>query len=95
MSAGLTIALDAMGGDHGPEVVVPGAEIALVRHPDLHFIFFGAEERIRPLVEVRPALATRAEIVHTDKGDVGWCLLPDGRRIEEWEFFRANAPQAK
>ena len=66
MSAGLTIALDAMGGDHGPEVVVPGAEIAFVRHPDLSFVFFGSEERIRPLVEARPALAARSEIVHTD-----------------------------
>lgn len=37
----------------------------------------------------------KVEIVRTDKGDVGWCVLPDGRRIEEWAFFRANAPQAK
>ena len=66
MSAALTIALDAMGGDHGPEVVVPGAELALIRHPDLRFIFFGGEDRIRPLVEARPALAERSEIVHTD-----------------------------
>ncbi len=34
-----TLALDAMGGDHGPEVVIPGAAISLVRHPQLSFIF--------------------------------------------------------
>ncbi|MDE2362129.1 MAG: DUF333 domain-containing protein [Hyphomicrobiales bacterium] len=30
------------------------------------------------------------EIVTTDKGEVGYCNLPDGRRIEEWAFFRAR-----
>jgi phosphate acyltransferase len=66
MSAAQTIALDAMGGDHGPGVVVPGAELALIRHPDIHFIFFGAQEQIQPLLDVRPSLAARSEIVHTD-----------------------------
>ena len=32
----------------------------------------------------------RVEIVDTDKGQIGICVLPDGRRIEEWEFFRAS-----
>jgi len=36
----------------------------------------------------------KLEIVRTEKGDVGWCVLPDGRRIEEWQFFRArNEPR--
>jgi len=36
----------------------------------------------------------KLEIVRTDKGDVGWCVLPDGQRIEEWQFFRArNEPR--
>ena len=35
------IALDAMGGDHGASVVVPGAEISLARHPDTEFLLFG------------------------------------------------------
>jgi uncharacterized protein len=32
----------------------------------------------------------RLEIVRTNKGEIGICILPDGRRIEEWKFFRAN-----
>ncbi|MFV0280380.1 MAG: DUF333 domain-containing protein [Rhodoblastus sp.] len=32
----------------------------------------------------------RIEIVTTPKGQIGICVLPDGRRIEEWKFFRAN-----
>ena len=37
-----TIALDAMGGDFGPGVIIPGAAISLVRHPSLSFIFTGS-----------------------------------------------------
>lgn len=29
------------------------------------------------------------EIVSEADGEVGYCNLPDGRRIEEWEFFRS------
>ena len=35
MSQLVRIALDAMGGDHGPAVVVAGAELALARRPEL------------------------------------------------------------
>ena len=61
-----TLALDAMGGDHGPEVVVPGAAISLERHPALEFIFYGDSARITPLVEAHAALKARSRIVHTD-----------------------------
>ncbi len=35
----------------------------------------------------------RIEIVTTEKGQIGICVLPDGRRIEEWEFFRSRPKQ--
>ena len=35
------ISLDAMGGDHGPTTVVPGAAIARERHPEMTFLMFG------------------------------------------------------
>ena len=60
-----TLALDAMGGDHGPEVVVPGAALSLERHPALSFIFFGDEARIAPVLAQHPVLAARSRIVHT------------------------------
>jgi glycerol-3-phosphate acyltransferase PlsX len=66
MGAPVTIALDAMGGDHGPSVVVPGAALALVRHPDLRFILVGDAGLIEAELTSHPALAARAEIVHTD-----------------------------
>ncbi|MDZ7754281.1 MAG: phosphate acyltransferase PlsX [Gammaproteobacteria bacterium] len=43
------IALDAMGGDHGPEVVVPAAIDALDRHPGLRLVLVGNEQILAPL----------------------------------------------
>ncbi|MCP4698884.1 MAG: phosphate acyltransferase PlsX [Gammaproteobacteria bacterium] len=43
----LRIALDAMGGDHGPSVVVPAALRVLSTQTDLHLILIGDEERLR------------------------------------------------
>jgi glycerol-3-phosphate acyltransferase PlsX len=60
-----TIALDAMGGDHGPEVVIPGAAISLVRHPALSFLLYGDEARIASVLEAHPALAAKSRVVHT------------------------------
>jgi glycerol-3-phosphate acyltransferase PlsX len=41
------IALDAMGGDFGPEVVIPAAAKILSRRNKLHIILVGDEERLR------------------------------------------------
>ena len=54
-----------------------------------------------PALPVAPAIANpasvycvqqggRIEIVRGPKGETGICVLPDGRRIEEWKFFRAQ-----
>jgi glycerol-3-phosphate acyltransferase PlsX len=66
MTRPVRIALDAMGGDHGPEVIVPGAALALAQHADLAFIFFGDEQRVKPLVEAHPALAAVSSVRHAD-----------------------------
>ena len=60
------IALDAMGGDKGASVVVPGAELALPRHPDMEFVLFGDRAVVAPLVEARPRLKAASRLVHTD-----------------------------
>jgi phosphate acyltransferase len=66
MAGPRTISLDAMGGDRGPEVVVPGAALALERHPDVNFLLVGNRARIEPLLPQHPALAERSRIVHTE-----------------------------
>ena len=66
MNTPVRIAIDAMGGDHGPPVLVHGAALALERHRDLAFTFFGREPEIAPLVAARSALASVSTIHHTD-----------------------------
>src|SRR3954454_972310 len=60
------ISLDAMGGDHGPSVVVPGAALALERHPGTRFLFFGDRAQIEPLLAKHPQLQASSEVRHTD-----------------------------
>ena len=60
------IALDAMGGDHGPSVVIPGADLSLTRHPDTEFVLVGDQAKINPLLESYPKLKARSRVVHTD-----------------------------
>jgi glycerol-3-phosphate acyltransferase PlsX len=64
--AALTIALDAMGGDIGPDTVVPGAELSAIRHPQNRFLLFGDRNQIEPLLARQPHLKSRAEVRHTD-----------------------------
>ena len=60
------IALDAMGGDVGASVVIPGAAISLTRHPDSEFLLFGDRALIEPQLAKYPALKAASRIVHTD-----------------------------
>jgi phosphate acyltransferase len=66
MPGKVRIALDAMGGDHGASVVVPGAEVALARHPDIEFVLFGDRAVVEPLIACRPRLKAASRFVHTD-----------------------------
>jgi glycerol-3-phosphate acyltransferase PlsX len=66
MPDNVRIALDAMGGDHGPGVVLPGADLALSRHPGMTFQLFGDGRQIEPLLDARPRLKAAARVVHTD-----------------------------
>ncbi len=47
MAQMFTIALDAMGGDYGVDVVVPAAVHALEEYPDIRLVLVGQEEALR------------------------------------------------
>lgn len=61
-----TIALDGMGGDHGPAVVLGGAAISLERHPNLSFIVTGKQAEIEAELARHSQLARRTRVVATD-----------------------------
>lgn len=42
----LTISIDAMGGDHGPQVVIPAALSALKKHPEVSFVLVGDKDTL-------------------------------------------------
>lgn len=61
----ICIALDAMGGDHGPRVVVPAALDALAQCPSLHVILVGDEKALQSQVKAAdPALSDRWSLHH-------------------------------
>jgi glycerol-3-phosphate acyltransferase PlsX len=60
------IALDAMGGDIGASVVIPGAAISLSRHPDTEFLLFGDRALIEAQLAKHPAMKAVSRVVHTD-----------------------------
>ena len=60
------IALDAMGGDVGASVVIPGAATALSRHPDIEFLMFGDSALIEAQLAKYPALKKASRVTHTD-----------------------------
>jgi glycerol-3-phosphate acyltransferase PlsX len=93
MAGRKTLALDAMGGDHGPEVVVPGAALALAEHEDLDIILFGDEDRIRRCLTQPAAVASRIRIVHTDRkvemDDKPSQVLRRGKGTSMWQALEA------
>lgn len=64
MGSAPRIAIDAMGGDIGPQVMIAGAALALDRRGDLSFLLFGDEAAIRAELDARPALAAVSQVVH-------------------------------
>jgi phosphate acyltransferase len=67
MSARCTIALDAMGGDNAPQMVLDGIARIHARHPHARFRLFGDQARLRPQLDASPELRAVCEIVHTDE----------------------------
>lgn len=65
MTARLRIALDAMGGDHAPDMVVAGADLARERCPNVEFLFVGDEARINALLDRFPVLKAISTVRHT------------------------------
>ncbi len=64
MSRSEILAVDAMGGDHAPESIISGLDIAALRHPKAHFLIFGDETRVAPLIAATRRLKNACELRH-------------------------------
>lgn len=66
MSGRLTIALDAMGGDHAPRMVLRGANMARKRFPNVDFVLFGRESEIAPMLNRMKRLKQVTTVVNCE-----------------------------
>jgi glycerol-3-phosphate acyltransferase PlsX len=94
MQKSVRIAIDAMGGDHGPKVIIPGAARALELLPDIRFQMFGDQTIAGPILAAHPKLAAATTFVHTDvwvkMGDKPSQALRHGRRTSSmWMALEA------
>ena len=54
------------GETTAPPWSLPERNLALARHPDSEFLFFGDSALIAPLLDARPTLKAASRLVHTD-----------------------------
>ena len=62
----IKISIDAMGGDHGPSVIIPALARVATRRTDIRFIIYGREEVVLPELAKQPCLAAVSEFVHCE-----------------------------
>jgi phosphate acyltransferase len=65
------IAIDVMGGDHGPSALVPAAEISRLRDAQIRFLLIGDQKRIEPELAKLPSLRALSDIIHTEDAVAG------------------------
>lgn len=89
MSDEITIALDAMGGDSAPQIVVAGANIARRRHPDVKFLLFGDEAEVTALVSKQRGLEEFVDVRHAaekvEADDKPSQIVRSGQETSMWK----------
>ncbi|WP_404407912.1 phosphate acyltransferase PlsX [Pseudidiomarina marina] len=97
-----TLALDAMGGDHGPSIVIDALQRALDAFPDVHFLVVGDEEELLPLLtQAKLATHSRVTLKHasqtvtmTDKPGYSLRAKPDSSMRVALELVAAEEAAA-
>jgi len=62
----ITLAVDCMGGDHGPDVTLAACRQFLEHHPEAHLLLVGQPERLHGLVHERACVVAASEVVAMD-----------------------------
>jgi len=76
---GLMLPLAACGSDDSPATTTPATTPTS-----------GSVQIANPASEFCIAQGGTLEIVDESGGQVGYCTLSDGTRVEEWEYFRSQ-----
>ncbi len=66
MTGQTTVAVDAMGGDHGPDVTLPGVSLVLAHRSDVRFLLVGDEAVLQPFLDADAKLKASCDILHAD-----------------------------
>lgn len=92
----ITIAIDAMGGDHGPHVTVKAALQALRAEPDINIVLVGLEDVIRAELKAnRAETGTHLRIHHASEVVKMDDPLPVALRIKKDSSMRVTADLVK
>lgn len=94
MAKPVRISLDVMGGDDGAAMVIPGADVALQRQPNIVFELYGDEAVVKPLLDQYPRVAAASTLHHCDVSvrmdDLPSQALRKGRRVSSmWRAIDA------
>ncbi len=63
----IKLAIDAMGGDDAPDMIIGGVGLAQKKYPSVFFLIFGDEAQIRPLIVKYKLDQARLRIIHTNE----------------------------
>ena len=89
MSRSNILAVDAMGGDHAPEAILAGLEIAAERHPMARFLIFGDEATLGPLLANTKRLKNHATLRHAGDAVAGDMKPTVALRLRDSSMRRA------
>jgi glycerol-3-phosphate acyltransferase PlsX len=89
MSQSSKLAVDAMGGDHAPDAIIAGLNIAAERQPRTFFLVFGDESRLQPLLAASKRLIGRYELRHCTEVVTGDMKPTVGLRLRDSSMRRA------
>jgi glycerol-3-phosphate acyltransferase PlsX len=92
----ITIAIDAMGGDHGPHVTVKAALNFLRTHPDINIVLVGLEDAIHAELNInKSAVGTRLRVHHASEVVKMDDALPVALRTKKDSSMRVTADLVK
>ncbi|WP_297372225.1 phosphate acyltransferase PlsX [Acidocella sp.] len=89
MSRSVVLAVDAMGGDHAPQAIIAGLEIAAERHAGAQFLVFGDEATIGPLIEASRLPKNQVTLHHASEAVTGDMKPTVGLRLRDSSMRRA------